>query len=570
MDPTKQKQRANMSDIAAACDVSKMTVSRVLRNAEYGVSREVRERVLECAQRMNYRPNLLAKQFASKRSGYIGLALPFEGLLGSTYFSRLVAGIQSGLVGSDWQLALFDTLSESFDEGDKLAGLYYEQRVDGLIAIAPHSNEHFVENLCAEDIPVVIAGEPTLNDSVLSIAPDDELCVKDLTEYLIRRGHRDIGFIEGPENLLSARLRVTAFRRAMGAQGLPVNDAWVIRGDYSRSATRDRALNFIADSPLPTAFIAANDLMALGFLDAANILGVRVPSEISVVGIDDLEAAKSSYPPLTTVHQPVRKMGKIAVERLLEWIVSEKKPAPLKSLKATLVERSSVADRPRTSKKETAPPAPARGFTLIELLTVIAVIGVLAAILIPAISGVRNRANESVATSNLRQIYAATMLSKNESGGLYPAMKNYAFDGPRNVEGELVAESYPYMQEKLEPYLGEQLSDGDIQETFRNPVVLANRSPAWLQEPIHTHFRYNVWTAPGNVPLDDGQAIVLFDVVWPDWPASDLPYSSDGEASIKVVRAAGGVEAMTHSEYVALSGGAESAESDFYAEGWTR
>lgn len=162
------------------------------------------------------------------------------------------------------------------------------------------------------------------------------------------------------------------------------------------------------------------------------------------------------------------------------------------------------------------------------------------------------------------------MLSKNESGGLFPAMKNYAWDGPTDVEGNLVAESYPYIQEKLEPFLGEQLSDGEIQEIFRNPVVLAKKNPAWLLEPEHTHFRYNVQTAPGRVPHDDGEAIVLFDVVWPDWPAQDLPYRDDGEPSIKVVKATGAVESMGYDQYIALSGGAESTDSDFFAEGWTR
>jgi LacI family transcriptional regulator len=526
---------------------------------------------LECAQRLNYHPNLLAKQFASKRSGYIGLALPFEGLLGSTYFSRLVAGIQLGLAGSDWQLALFDTLSDSFDEGDKLAGLYYEQRVDGLIAIAPHSNENFIEKLCAEDIPVIIAGEPTLNTSVLSVSADDELCVKLSTEHLIQRGHRAIGFIGGPDDLLSARLRETGFRRTMAAHRLEVNENWVFQGDFSRPLTRDRGLVFLQNTSLPSALVAGNDLMALGFLDAMNISGSRDTQPISVMGIDDLEGAATSYPALTTIHQPIRQMGKIAVENLLRWITTDRKPAPLKRLEPSLVERTSVTDGPHLGVKQArAARVTGKGFTLIELLMVIAVVGILGAILIPALGGVRNRANESVAVSNLRQIYAATMLSNNESGGVFPAMKNYAWDGPTDLEGNLVAENYPYIQEKLEPYLGGELSDGEIQEIFRNPVVLAEGDPAWLLEPIHTHFRYNVMTAPGKIPLDEGEAIVLFDVVWPDWPAEDFPYESGGEPSIKVVRAAGAVEPMPYSRYIALSGGAESPESDFFARGWTR
>ncbi len=335
-----------MGDIAEACGVSKMTVSRVLRNAEYGVSESARERVLACAKRFNYRPNALAKSFAKNRSGYLGIALPFEGLLGSAYFSRLVAGLQEGMAGSDWQFALFDTLSDSFNKGDKLAGLYHEQRVDGLIAIAPHSNEEYIEKLTAEDIPVIIAGEPTQHQNAISVSTDDEDSIRFLSDYLIARGHREIGFVEGPENLLSARLRSDAFHQQMAKHGLPVNPNFIFRGDYNRSKTRDNALQFLKMKALPSAVIAANDLMALGFLDAANICGISVPATCSVVGVDDLDAAKSSYPPLTTMHQPVRKTGEIAMRCLIEWTETGKKPEPLKKLSSTIVERASVQAYP--------------------------------------------------------------------------------------------------------------------------------------------------------------------------------------------------------------------------------
>jgi len=209
-------------------------------------------------------------------------------------------------------------------------------------------------------------------------------------------------------------------------------------------------------------------------------------------------------------------------------------------------------------------------FTLIELLTVIAVIGLLAAILIPVLSGVRQRANESVAISNMRQIHSALLLKRNESGGRFPAIRNYDWDGPTNVEGELVAAEYPFMQEALAPYL--EIVDGEddtVDEIFRNPVVLANGQPEWLQAPEHTHFRYNVQTAPGSIPLDDGQAIVLFDVVWPDWPEQDFPYQSNGP-SMKIVTVGGAVESLSYEEYMQRSGGAESTDSDFFARGWTR
>jgi len=334
-----------MDDIAGACGVSKMTVSRVLSNKQYGVSDHARQQILDCVKRMNYRPNALAKSFASKRSGYIGLALPFEGLLGSTYFARLVSGIQLGLEQTDCQLALFDTLSDSFNEGDKLAALYHERRVDGLIAIAPHANESFIEKLTEEDIPVIIAGEPTLNETVLSVSADDEVCVARAVDYLHEQGHREIGFLQGPKDLLSARMRITSFRRRMAKHGMHVSEETILSGKYSRPCARDCALDFMRNSPLPSAFIAANDSMALGFLDAAVIFGIQVPDDVSIIGIDDLLEATSSYPPLTTMHQPMRRMGELAAKSLIQWINTGEKPARLEIFHSELIERSSVNKR---------------------------------------------------------------------------------------------------------------------------------------------------------------------------------------------------------------------------------
>lgn len=342
MSPANTDRLCNMDDIAQACGVSKMTVSRVLRNEEYGVSERARTKVLECAKRLNYRPNLLAKRFATKRSGYIGLALPFEGLLSSNYFSRLVAGIQAGLTGSDCQLALFDTLSPDLNSGDKLAQLYYERRVDGLIAIAPHSEESFIDKLSSEKIPVIIAGEPTANRQVVSVSADDERCVQGLIEHLVQNGHREIGFLSGPADLLSAQSRLQAFVESMRDHGLSVRQDFILNGEYGRSVARDRASAFLRNDKRPTAWVCANDLMALGVLDAASIVGMRVPSDFSVVGIDDLDDAKTSFPPLTSMHQPIRKIGEAAAKVLLEWIRSEKKPTQLPDFAPWLVQRESV------------------------------------------------------------------------------------------------------------------------------------------------------------------------------------------------------------------------------------
>ncbi|WOO43349.1 LacI family DNA-binding transcriptional regulator [Rubellicoccus peritrichatus] len=333
-----------MEDIARECGVSKMTISRVLNGKKNGVSDSKRDEILAVADRMKYRTNRLAKSFFSNRSGFIGLALPFEGLLGSYYFARLVSGIQDALKDSEWELALFDTLSESFDDGQKLASLYLEKRVDGLIAIAPHYDDKFVESITEEEIPILVAGEPALDDAVLTVNLDDEAGIEILFDHLRKKGHKDIGFISGPDNVLSAQTREAAYRMLMSRHRLLVKNEWIIKAAYSREEARNKSLKFLTRKELPTAMIAANDSMALGFLDAAIIRGIKVPDAISIVGFDDLQESASSYPKLTTVHQPIRRLGCEATRTLINWINNGQRPEPLPGIPAKLVIRQSVRD----------------------------------------------------------------------------------------------------------------------------------------------------------------------------------------------------------------------------------
>lgn len=331
-----------MEDIARECGVSKMTISRVLNGKKNGVSDGKRDEIIACADRMKYRPNRLAKSFFSNRAGYIGLALPFEGLLGSYYFSRLVSGIQDALKETEWELALFDTLSESFDDGKKLASLYLEKRVDGLIAIAPHYDDKFIESITEEEIPILIAGEPSLDDAILTVNLDDEKGVEILFEHLRSHGHKDIGFISGPDKVLSAQTRESAYRMLMSRHRLLVKGEWMIQAAYSREEARSKSLDFLTGDSLPTAMIAANDSMALGFLDAAIIRGIKVPDEISIVGFDDLKESSTCYPALTTVHQPIRRLGAEATRTLISWIENGKRPEPISSIPPRLITRQSV------------------------------------------------------------------------------------------------------------------------------------------------------------------------------------------------------------------------------------
>lgn len=341
------KPNVKMEDIARETGLSKMTVSRVLSNKGY-VSEETRTLVLSVAKQLDYHVNYIARQFGTHRTYMLGLVTPFEGMIGSQYFGRIVEGMQQALGRSDFHLVIFDSLSEDFNDGRKCARLYHQRRVDGLIVLAPHRSDRFVKTFANLRVPLVVAGGAPSHKSISWVDVDNYGGAVAATNYLVSLGHRRIGFLCGPEDLRDAEQRKLAFRKTMTRHRLPVNERWVLQGDYGIRRAFHLALDLLAKRERPTAIFAANDQMAFGVVDAARARGLRIPEDLSVVGFDDLELAAESVPPLTTVRQPVKQVGRMAARYMLELLGDDEPPQPLhERLPTELVVRASTASPSR-------------------------------------------------------------------------------------------------------------------------------------------------------------------------------------------------------------------------------
>jgi prepilin-type N-terminal cleavage/methylation domain-containing protein len=204
------------------------------------------------------------------------------------------------------------------------------------------------------------------------------------------------------------------------------------------------------------------------------------------------------------------------------------------------------------------------GFTLIELLAVIAILGLLAALLTSVLGGVKAKAQEAAALSNLRSITQAVLLSKLDRNGKFPVMRNYPWEEVLRPDGEPAE----WMHEILVPYLNVVMEGEVLPSIFRSPAVEAHKRPAWLvEEGTHNHYRYNTLRAPGHLPAETSKAMVCFSTAWPDWPADDMPLQSSGPG-LHVSFADGRVERMDYVDYLDLNAGAESGENLFFGEGW--
>lgn len=319
-----------------------MTVSRVLAGHN-SVKPATRERVLAAAKRLNYEMNTLAQGFNSHRSGNIGIATPFDGLLGTGYFKDAVNGFRRVLDDTVISLSLFDTNSESFNNGEKLGKLYRQRRVDGLLLLAVHTTDRFIETLEQLKIPMVVVGERSDIPSVSSVSCRDRHGVYQVCEHLYDLGHRRIAFIEGPENFSTANRRKQGFLEFCQKKQLNIPSFYFQSGNYNVRGGREAGRIILRAKQRPTAIVAANDAMAYGVIESARELNLKIPHDLSIVGFDNETAAQDMFPPLTTVHQPVQEMAELAARTLMDAIDENKLPFCQKVLEVSLIVRESTA-----------------------------------------------------------------------------------------------------------------------------------------------------------------------------------------------------------------------------------
>lgn len=264
---------------------------------------------------------------AAQRGELIGLVLPFqEGMLGSHYFEQVVLGVTEKLRAGGAHLVLHD--SDEDLRGSSSAGR--PGGMAGWLALASSTPHDLVGRLTATGRPFVLIGMESDDPAVSFVGVNDAQGIGEAVEHLVELGHREIGFVQGPEGVADARRREAGFRAAMRRHHCVPREEWIVGGGFKTEEAFLAVRPILREVPRPSAIVAANDLMALGAIEAARYLGLRIPEDLSVVGFDDLPVAAQQLPPLTTVHQPMRQLGGIAGEYLLERLRHGPTFAPLR------------------------------------------------------------------------------------------------------------------------------------------------------------------------------------------------------------------------------------------------
>ncbi|MFF6852736.1 LacI family DNA-binding transcriptional regulator [Streptomyces antimycoticus] len=299
-------------DLARHLGLSQATVSRALRGHP-SVTEKTRQRVVEAAQALGYRPDLAARMLVTRRAKALGIVVAdFR----SPLYPPAIAAMQERSAARGYRMALIRDPEETQDVD--AVDVLNETIVDGLIFMSATDDSPTVARVAARETPMVLLSRGVSGLRADMVMSDDRAGGELVADHLVGLGHRRIALVSVRRTVSNGRDREDGMRDALRARGLDLPEECVRRGSISHASGMEMARSLLAMEPRPTAVFCSTDSFAFAVLDAASQLGIRVPEELSVVGFDDSEPARWSMINLTTVHQPFTEMAAKAVDVLID------------------------------------------------------------------------------------------------------------------------------------------------------------------------------------------------------------------------------------------------------------
>jgi LacI family transcriptional regulator len=327
-----------LKDVAEAAGVHVSTASRALNEQTAAmVQEDTLDRVRRAANQLGYRVNGMARALKTRRSMSIGMLVPD---ITNPFFPPVVRGAEEALATAGFSLLLSSTDNDS-DKARRQLDAMIEARVDGLLLGMVQRRDPAIDRLRVSPIPAVLFNRTVDDEGISSVVPDDALGLRLAVTHLHELGHRRVGLVVGPLFTSNGERRLRAFRR--GARRLGLEFHVVEATAFDEAAGLRATEQLISEFPGMTALVAANDLLALGAIDAGSNVGMRCPRDLSVVGFNDMPLAGRLSPPLTTVNVPELVLGRLAAEALLKVIKNPDQPPERIVVPVTLVPRGSTA-----------------------------------------------------------------------------------------------------------------------------------------------------------------------------------------------------------------------------------
>lgn len=331
---------ATIRDVARLANVGIGTVSRVINNSP-SVRKQTREKVLAAIETLDFEPNPAARRLSGGRTHTISVILPH---LTIPSFVERLRGIKAILDYSDYDLILYSAVSA--ERRDRLfKSVLRKSRTDGIIIISIRPGPEILDRMVNSDVHIVLID--TYLKEVPSVYIDNIKGGRIATTHLVNLGHRKIGFISdylaNDFRFSAMQERYTGYREALSEAQLPFTPEYHIEVPHDRKETKLAAERILNLPNPPTAIFASSDIQAIGVLDAAKALNIKVPDQLSVIGFDDIR--DSEYVDLTTIRQPLYETGVIGIQLLLESIENKNRKIPSKALDVELVIRGTTAEK---------------------------------------------------------------------------------------------------------------------------------------------------------------------------------------------------------------------------------
>lgn len=327
-----------LEEIARLAGVSRSTVSRVI-NQHPNVRPEVREQVWRVIREVGYYPHAAARNLVTRRSQIIGVVIPetVPKVFSDPYFPVVLHAISNALAERGYHLML-SLLTPQQEEA------FYQRAlrgrvVDGIIVVSAQITDPLIARAYQDGLAVVSIGRYPQEPNVSYVDADNVEGARVATEHLLRLGRRRVATIAGPQTMAPGMDRLEGYRRALHAWGISPSPEWIAEGDFTEAGGYMAMRRLLAVRP--DAVFVASDLMAVGALKAIREAGLRVPDDIALVGYDDVELARYTDPPLTTIRQPIAELGRVAVQLLLRQIEKGVREPQRVILPTELVIRSS-------------------------------------------------------------------------------------------------------------------------------------------------------------------------------------------------------------------------------------
>ncbi|WP_059103170.1 LacI family DNA-binding transcriptional regulator [Shouchella shacheensis] len=305
----------SIHEVAKHAGVSVATVSRVINNSTR-VTEKTKSRVDKAIEELNYEPSILGRNLRTSESKLILVLLPS---VANPFYTEIISGIEDTAISRGYHILLCET-----DSNPEREAIYFnlirKHVADGVISMDPTVNKERLAELSA-DHPIVQCSEYDEEGTIPHVTIDNELAAYQAVKHLIKLGQERIALINSDEKFLYARERRRGYEKALVEYGLAVKKEWIYNANKLEFQSGQLAVrNLLSQGEKPTAIFAVSDIFAIGALKEMNIKGMRVPEDMAIIGFDKVSFSNMTHPPLTTVAQPMYRMGSISADMIINKI----------------------------------------------------------------------------------------------------------------------------------------------------------------------------------------------------------------------------------------------------------